>query len=64
MLSAIIGLVSFCITIYGIYLGFKAHPLLGILLIVPPFGFVIGIVKVVFKLDGAEEFMKWWRAYK
>lgn len=53
--SFLISLVCFCLSIYGIVLGFRAHVLLGILLIfLHPIPLVVGAVKLAFDVDLAE----------
>ena len=62
MLEGILSFIGLIVTIYGIYRGFVAHVLLGIILILlPPVSFVIGLV-AFFGYDVPEKFMEWWRS--
>jgi hypothetical protein len=59
LVNFLIWLISLALSIYGVYLGFKAHPILGIALIfLSPVALVFGAVHLITGLDLADETVK------
>ncbi len=55
MMSSLLTLFCLILNIYGIYLGFRAHMLLGIVLIfVPLVPLVFAVVMLLFQIDLAQ----------
>jgi hypothetical protein len=58
-MSYLIWLLTLAFSVYGIYLGFRAHMVLGIALIfLQPVAIVFALVQLIFGLDLADETVK------